>query len=285
MGGDPRPADEARENRRHRQRPAALQPADARGRRIRHDRRDQRRPADRGPRRRRRAGVLQLHDQPDATPASMFREAMDLVLRAWTEPGPFEHYGEALEAQVRQPLAAADPTAASADLDSRRRQQGDDRVRRRSAASATWAFRISTSTSSSATSTCSASGRKRAATKPAPSSSAGSAPSTSPKPTSRPGPSTKSTSSTSQESAQGLVVFPPGYTSVRSIAAIHTRPPKFLITVENRTANRRRRLRHRRQPRDGARQADRIRQTPRRRQPARPLPARHASRPISRERT
>lgn len=25
---------------------------------------------------------------------SMFREAMDLVLRAWTEPGPFEHYGQ-----------------------------------------------------------------------------------------------------------------------------------------------------------------------------------------------
>jgi alkanesulfonate monooxygenase SsuD/methylene tetrahydromethanopterin reductase-like flavin-dependent oxidoreductase (luciferase family) len=25
---------------------------------------------------------------------SMFAEAMDLVLRAWTEPGPFEHYGE-----------------------------------------------------------------------------------------------------------------------------------------------------------------------------------------------
>lgn len=25
---------------------------------------------------------------------SMFQEALDLVLRAWTEPGPFEHYGE-----------------------------------------------------------------------------------------------------------------------------------------------------------------------------------------------
>ncbi|HHM12523.1 MAG TPA: LLM class flavin-dependent oxidoreductase [Planctomycetaceae bacterium] len=25
---------------------------------------------------------------------SMFREALDLILRAWTEPGPFEHYGE-----------------------------------------------------------------------------------------------------------------------------------------------------------------------------------------------
>ncbi|MCO6459259.1 MAG: LLM class flavin-dependent oxidoreductase [Pirellulaceae bacterium] len=25
---------------------------------------------------------------------SMYREAFDLVLRAWTEPGPFEHYGE-----------------------------------------------------------------------------------------------------------------------------------------------------------------------------------------------
>ena len=25
---------------------------------------------------------------------SMFQEAMDLVLRAWTEPGPFEHYGK-----------------------------------------------------------------------------------------------------------------------------------------------------------------------------------------------
>src|SRR5207247_11282481 len=25
---------------------------------------------------------------------AMFQEAMDLVIRAWTEPGPFEHYGE-----------------------------------------------------------------------------------------------------------------------------------------------------------------------------------------------
>jgi alkanesulfonate monooxygenase SsuD/methylene tetrahydromethanopterin reductase-like flavin-dependent oxidoreductase (luciferase family) len=25
---------------------------------------------------------------------AMFQEAMDLVLRAWTDPGPFEHYGE-----------------------------------------------------------------------------------------------------------------------------------------------------------------------------------------------
>ncbi|MEZ6113758.1 MAG: LLM class flavin-dependent oxidoreductase [Pirellulaceae bacterium] len=25
---------------------------------------------------------------------SMYREALDLVIRAWTEPGPFEHYGE-----------------------------------------------------------------------------------------------------------------------------------------------------------------------------------------------
>ena len=28
------------------------------------------------------------------TARSKFREALDLILRAWTEPGPFEHYGE-----------------------------------------------------------------------------------------------------------------------------------------------------------------------------------------------
>ena len=76
---------------------------------------------------------------------------------------------------------------------------------------------------------------KRAATKPAPISSAGSARSTSPKPTSRPGPSTSSTCSTSPSKLlKGLVVLPPGYTSIRSIAGIHGALAKFLINVETR---------------------------------------------------
>ena len=140
-----------------------------------------------------------------------------------------------LEAEVRQPLAAADPAAAPD-----RSGFPAPAARRRSsssppAASATWAFRISTSTSSSATSTCSARPPRRAATKPAPISSAGSARSTSPRPTSRPGPSTRSTCSTSPSNcSKGLVVLPPGYTSVRSIAGIHTALSKFLSTVETR---------------------------------------------------
>ena len=47
-----------------------------------------------------------------------FAEAHDLIMRAWTEPGPFQYVGQALPLQLREPLAAALPDAASADLDS-----------------------------------------------------------------------------------------------------------------------------------------------------------------------
>ena len=61
----------------------------------------------------------------------MFQEGMDLVMRAWTEPGPFEHYGKHWKLKYvnpwPRPLQKPHPT----DLDPRRRQQGNDRVRRR----------------------------------------------------------------------------------------------------------------------------------------------------------
>ena len=47
-----------------------------------------------------------------------FAEAHDLIVRAWTEPGPFAVRRQALSVQIRQSVAAALPDAASADLDS-----------------------------------------------------------------------------------------------------------------------------------------------------------------------
>ena len=59
-----------------------------------------------------------------------FREALDLIVKAWTHAGAVPVELEALLLPLRQPLAAAVAAAASADLDSRRRQPGDHRVRR-----------------------------------------------------------------------------------------------------------------------------------------------------------
>ena len=47
-----------------------------------------------------------------------FREAHDLIVKAWTEPGPIDHQGGHYNLQVRQSLAASVSEAASADLDS-----------------------------------------------------------------------------------------------------------------------------------------------------------------------
>ena len=79
-----------------------------------------------------------------------FHEAHDLILKAWTEPGPFEWDRQALPLPLREPLAAAAAAAAPADLDSRRRQRSRRSSSSPSAATPTWASRTSTSTSSSA---------------------------------------------------------------------------------------------------------------------------------------
>ena len=72
---DPRPPDVAGEDRGRRQRAAALRPADPRRRGVRHDRRDQRRPAHRRHGRRRRARVLLVLGQPDPRPGAVPRGA------------------------------------------------------------------------------------------------------------------------------------------------------------------------------------------------------------------
>ena len=47
-----------------------------------------------------------------------FHEAHDLILRAWTEPGPFSHQGKYYQFELREPMATALSAASSADLDS-----------------------------------------------------------------------------------------------------------------------------------------------------------------------
>ena len=62
-----------------------------------------------------------------------FYEAHDLIVKAWTEPGPFAWDGEHYQFRLRQRLAAAAPEAAPADLLPVARVERDDRLGRRAA--------------------------------------------------------------------------------------------------------------------------------------------------------
>ena len=54
-----------------------------------------------------------------------FREAEELITRAWTEPGPFTFNGRLQPAALRQPVAAAAAEAAPAGVAGRRRVRRD----------------------------------------------------------------------------------------------------------------------------------------------------------------
>ena len=79
-------------------------------------------------------GVPLLRRQPDATRSERFWEAHDLIIKAWTEPGPFDVGGQALRPPVRQPLAAAAPEAPPADLAAGLRARSRPSARRLSCA-------------------------------------------------------------------------------------------------------------------------------------------------------
>ena len=57
-----------------------------------------------------------------------FHEAHDLILQAWTQPGPSQVRRQVLSLRIRELLAAAVPAAASADLDSLAGLARDDRM-------------------------------------------------------------------------------------------------------------------------------------------------------------
>ncbi len=59
-----------------------------------------------------------------------FSEALDLIMQAWTRPGPFTFNGKHYKLRYVNPWPRAAAEAAPADLDSRRRQPGDDGVLR-----------------------------------------------------------------------------------------------------------------------------------------------------------
>ena len=126
-----------------------------------------------------------------------FREAHDLIMKAWTEPGPFECIGKHYQLRYVNPWPRPLQQPHPRDLDPRRGLARDDRVRGPATTTRTWASRTSTSTCSSATSRCSATRARPRATPPTRSRRAGSCRSTSPRPTSRPARSTRSTSGTS----------------------------------------------------------------------------------------
>lgn len=92
-GIDSGSTDQACQNCSDRQRFAILQSSHTRGRGICHDRRHLGRTLD--CRSGRGGGPEYNSFSMNPTHArGMFQEAMDLVIRAWTEPGPFEHYGK-----------------------------------------------------------------------------------------------------------------------------------------------------------------------------------------------
>ncbi len=115
-----------------------------------------------------------------------FREALDLIVKAWTTPGPFawnsKHYFFRYVNPWPRPLQQPHPPIWIPG----RRQPGDDRVRGPAALLPTWAFPISTSTSSAGSSPSSARPARRRATRPPRSRWAGACRSTWPRPTSRP---------------------------------------------------------------------------------------------------
>ena len=76
----------------------------------------------------------------------------------------------------------------------------------------------------------------------------------------------------------GITIQPPGYTSVRSLANVLKGAGSFMLNVDDVGRDRRRPLRDRRLARDGHRAARRRARPPRHRQPPRPLPARQPPR-------
>ena len=58
-----------------------------------------------------------------------FAEAHELIIKAWTEPGPFEFIGKHYKLRYVEHLAPSDPKAPSRDLDPRRRVARDPGVR------------------------------------------------------------------------------------------------------------------------------------------------------------
>ena len=74
-------------------------------------------------------GVEQIH--PNANPAfnrARFEEAHDLIIKTWTEPGPFRWEGDQFQQIVVNPLGAAAPAAAPAYLDPGGLEQRDHRM-------------------------------------------------------------------------------------------------------------------------------------------------------------
>jgi alkanesulfonate monooxygenase SsuD/methylene tetrahydromethanopterin reductase-like flavin-dependent oxidoreductase (luciferase family) len=57
-----------------------------------------------------------------------FEECHDLILKCWTEPGPFRWEGPSLPLPAREPVVPAAAAAASADLGAGHGESGDGRV-------------------------------------------------------------------------------------------------------------------------------------------------------------
>ncbi len=123
-------------------------------------------------------GINPAHSQ------ERYAEAHDLIIRAWTEPGPVPVRRQALPLQLREPVAAALSDAASADLDSvagleqHHQMGGADELHLRADAGADRGRGANSSR-------CIATRPRRPATRPRPTSSPGRTPSTSPRPTRR----------------------------------------------------------------------------------------------------
>ncbi len=221
-------------------------------------------------------GILLLSGQPDPCARTLprgprpHRQGVD-------DAGAVSVELEALLLPLRQSLAAAAPAAAPADLDSRRRQPGNHRVRRPAPLRLHGHSVFSYRHVSSASSACSATPAARPVTRRRRGRWAGACRSTWPRPTRQ-----------AREEFEphfwyfvkklmkNISLAPPGYTSPRSALAILKNRGSFLAEQKRLGRHRRRRLRHRRQPRDGAAEARPLSQGARRRRRADRLPDRHA---------
>ena len=176
-----------------------------------------------------------------------FREALDLIVKAWTTPGPFlwnsKHY--------YFPYVNPWPPP----IQNRIRPSGFPVLARwkpssswPSGATGTWASPTS-ATCSARFSPCSAKPATRPATRPTPSRWAGASPSTSPRRTGKPARRSSRIWYFIRNLLKNIALAPPGYTSARSAPAI-IRTAGSSFRAENLGRHREGRLRHRRQPRD-----------------------------------
>ena len=162
-----------------------------------------------------------------------FYEAHDIVIKAWTEPGPTEYIGKHYKLRFMntwpRPIQQPHPEVWIPGAGSLETMEFVART-----GTPTWASRTSTSACSTASSACSGRPANARATRTTRGRPDGSSPSMWPRRTSRLGPSTSPTSGTGPgKLLPGIEISPPGYTSLRSLENILKGRHQFALSLES----------------------------------------------------